>query len=493
MASKDVGGSWSTRVGFIMAALGAMIGSGNIWRFPREVAMNGGGVFIIPYTIALVTVAVPLLIAEGIIGRETNNGPILGFAKFFGRKYSWLGGWLVWVNTAIMFYYAIVAGWALYYFVIGFTGTYAHYTPGMGQTIWNSMIHHVWKPLLFGFIVWVFTWLALVKGTRGIERVTQVMVPLLFVFLAIVAIRALTMPGAAAGLKYLYHGDVAKLYSSETWIQAYSQILWSTGAGWGIFLTYAAFLKKKDDVNLNSHITGWGNCSASQLAALAVIPTIAALAPLIGKSAMDIYQAGNTGMTFIWLTDLLAKLPGGVVIGPLFYLALFFAAFTSQIAIAEVPIKAVEDFGVSTKRAVTYVTIAGFIFGIPAAVSIKWLNNQDWVWGVGLLISATIIALLMLKKGLSKAREMANEGSDIKIGKWWDILLGYVTPVSIVAILIAWIWRSIKWYPHTWWKITETYSPGTTLAQWVVAAIVIYLVIQVGLGRKIERHIKTEG
>jgi len=220
----EKGEHWGTRLGFIFAILGVMIGSGNIWRFPRMMAMYGGGAFLIPYSIALFTVAIPLLIAEGIIGRETGKSTILGFAKYAGKKYAWLGAWVAWVNIAIMFYYAVVNGWALAYFVKGLTGLYASHAPRKGLKTWNAFISG-WQPLLFTILVWIFTWYVMARGVRGIEKVATFMVPSLLVFLAIVAIRAILMPGSEVALNYMFKFDISKLSNAEAWLQAYSQVL----------------------------------------------------------------------------------------------------------------------------------------------------------------------------------------------------------------------------------------------------------------------------
>lgn len=484
--------SWATRLGFIFAIIGAMVGSGNIWRFPRMMAMYGGGAFLIPYTIALFTVAIPLLIAEGVIGRETGKSTIFGFAKYVGKKYAWLGAWVAWVNIAIMFYYAVVCGWALAYFTKGLTGIYGTYVAGKGLQIWEAFTSS-YQPLLFAVIVWIFTWYTLARGARGIEKVTGLLVPSLFVILAVIAIRAITLPGAGVGLTYMFKVDSSKLSNAEAWLQAYSQVLWSTGAGWGIYLTYSAYLKKNDDINLNSHITGFGDTSAALLAGLGVITTVAVTAPLLGLNPLDVYAEGNVGLTFIWLTELFPKIPAGALIGTLFFLALFFAAFTSQIAIAEVLIKNIVDFGIPREKAALYGSIAGFIIGIPAALSLDWLNNQDWVWGVGLLISAIVFSIIMWKTGLEKNRETANRGSDIKIGKWWDIMIGYVSPISIAIVLLWWLKQSISWYPETWWKPTEVFSAGTVIFQWVLAFIILYVLFGKVFMPKIEARLAEEG
>ncbi|HIP56552.1 MAG TPA: sodium-dependent transporter [Ignisphaera aggregans] len=474
--ARSIETTWRARILFILATIGAMVGSGSIWRFPRLVAMYGGAAFLIPYSIAVFTVAIPLLIAEGIIGRETRCGVVHGFAKYAGREYAWLGAWIMWVNTAIMFYYSVVCGWSLAYFIYGLSGVYGVYKPGMGIRLWSSFIGSVWQPILFTAVVWLLTWIVLVKGTRGIEHTVRVMVPSIFIILALVLIRAITMKGSEVGLEYMFRPEIHRLTNAEVWLQAYSQVLWSTGAGWGIFLTYCSYLRKDDDINLNAAIAALGVSSAAVLAGPAVITTVAVTAPLIGIDPLRVYAEGNVGLTFIWLTELFPLIPFGAFIGTLFFLALFFAAFTSQIAIAEVPIKVLTDFGISRRRAATYVCIAGMVLALPAAISIDWLNNQDWVWGVGLLLNTLMLSIVMVRTGLERNRHVANRGSDIVIGRWWNAMVGFVAPLSVAMVLTWWIVQSISWYPD-WWNPLKVFSTGTALLQWSLAMSVIYVVV----------------
>jgi NSS family neurotransmitter:Na+ symporter len=466
---------WGTRLGFLLSAVGAMVGAGNIWRFPRLLAMYGGGVFLIPYTLALFIVAIPLLIAEGIIGRSTGKGTILGFVKYGGgNRYAWAGIWILWVNVAILSYYSVITGWGLAYVVKGFAGLYTSYAPGKGLEVWNTFIGG-WQPLFFTIVVWLFAWYVMAKGVRGIEKINTLMVPSLILLLVIISIMVVAMPGADIGLEYIFDFDVSKLSNPQVWVQAFSQVLWSTGAGWGIYTTYSSYLKRGDDIVLNSHITGFSDSSASLLASIAVVVTVAITAPVIGINPFKIYAEGNVGLTYIWLTELFPIAPAGFVLGIFFYLAFFFAAFCSLIGISAVLLRNIVDFGVPRKKAVTRMVVICLCCGIPAAISLNWLNNQDWVWSNALLISSIIFSLLMVKTGLSRNREEANRGSDLRIGRWWEIFVGYISPVTILAVLSWWIIDSIKQHPGTWWKVTDVYSVGTFVVQCLLAVLAIWI------------------
>lgn len=491
-------GYWTTRVGFIVAIIGAMVGTGNIWRFPRMAAWYGGGAFLIAWFIALVVLSIPLLIAEGVIGTRTRHGTILGFGRWLGPKYAWMGVWLLWVNTAIGFYYAVVAGWTLRYTVIAAAGAFTSYKPGMGEEIWTAFINSPLQVLAFSAIVWITATLILLYGVRGIESVCKVLVPTLAFILFVLAIRAVTLPGAYEGIRYLWAGDLSKLGDARTWLQAFSQSLWSTGAGWGIYLTYVALFSAErgrgtpPENNLNAFLTGFGNNFYSTWAGLAVIPAVAALAPLVGVAAMDVYASGNVGLTFIWLSEMFPMMPASLVWSFLFYLGLFIAALSSHIAIMMVPIVGTQElFGWTRRKAVlTWMTV-GFLAGIPSALSIDFLNNQDWVWGLGLLVSGLFTFYVIARKW-QEAYEFTNSISDIRVGMWWVYMIRYVTPALVIITLIWWVAQSITWYPETWWDPREVYSVGTVLLQWAVVLAVL-IALRPAIARKVEEALKRAG
>ena len=249
---------FSSRWGLIFTALGAAIGTGNIWRFPKEAASNGGGAFMIAYVIFLFSWSIPLLIAEFAIGKKMRLGTIGTFKYFVGRKYAWMGAWMVFVSIAINFYYAVVMGWTLKYFTLGITGG-LHKDVDTLQ-VWNSFISSPGHVVLFQFMaIFIGTYIVYKGITKGIERVNKILLPLLIVFLVITAIWALRLPGSINGLRYLFVPKMAYLGRAETWIRALAQSAWSCSAGFGMAITYACYMKRKEDIALNSFLTGLGD------------------------------------------------------------------------------------------------------------------------------------------------------------------------------------------------------------------------------------------
>lgn len=464
--------SFATRFGFIAAAMGQAIGTGNVWRFPRVATSNGGGPFLVAYMVALMVWCIPLLIAEVVIGRRTRKGTIGAFRDFIGEEYTWMGAWIAFVCFALGAYYSVTMGWTLRYFVFSVTGALK---PGIDtKALWEGFINTPWQGVLFHLLSVALGAYVVFRGVEGgIEKVSKILIPTLFGLLVVGMVRAITLPGATKGLDFLFNPDFSKLATGKVWLEAFTQAAWSTGAGWGFMITYAVYTKEKEDVAANSFITGLADTSAALIAAMTIIPTLFALAPL---NVGEIIKSDNIGLTFIWLAKLFPELPGGQLISTIFFLAMAFAALTSLYAMYEVVIKNLIDMGWERKKAATVVVILSFLCGLPSAININFLNNQDQVWGVALLVSGLLVAFAVSKYGLEKARmEDINPVSDIKIGRWWNYSIK-IFPLLFAIIFGWWVYQEFTWYPETWWNPFEVYSPATMFAQWALVVIVlIYL------------------
>src|SRR5690606_22512880 len=168
----------------------------------------------------------------------------------------------------------------------------------------------------------------------------------------------------------------------------------------------------------NAFVVGFGNNSMSLLAGIMVLCTVFSTMP---EAASEIVGAGNEGLTFIWIPQLFAQIPGGRFFQALFFLALVFAAWTSLVAMIELASRILIDLGLDRTRAITLVGAAGLLFGIPSALKIGFFQNQDWVWGVGLMMSGFFFAFAVLRYGVSRWREtFINQDADLRIGAWWD-------------------------------------------------------------------------
>ena len=467
---------FSSRWALILASLGMAIGAGNIWRFPRIAAQNGGGSFLIPWIVFLFLWSIPLIIMEYGMGRSSRKGVIGSFIHIMGPKFAWMGAFVAWCTMGIMFYYSVVTGWSLRYFVVSLTSG----LKGLDHAAeWSAYTSSGYGPVFYHFIAISIGSYVIFKGVRGgIEKTNKIVVPLLFLLLIIAAGRALTLPGATEGLNYLFSVDFEKLTDYRIWLEGLSQSAWSTGAAWGLLMTYAVYMNKKEDIVLNSFIAGFGNNAASLLAALAVIPTVFALTDSAAV-ALESLGAGNTGLTFIVIPQLFEKMAGGTFFESLFFLALSLAAFSSLLAMIELSTRIFMDMGMDRKKAITVIGIGGFLLGIPSAISLGFFNNQDWVWGVGLMVSGLFVALAGIKYGVEKFRdELVNvEGNDVRAGKWFSIIIKWLIPVEFAVMIGWWFWQSATEFdPDAIWNPFHTYNIGTVIAQWLFV-IIIFLAL----------------
>ena len=315
---------FSSRFGIIISVLGIAVGTGNIWRFSRIVSQNDGGTFLIPWAIFLVLWSIPLIIAEFAIGRYTRYGNIGSFIKLIGKKYAWMGAFIAFVATAIMFYYSVVTGWTLFYFWESLSSGLPH-THDASLSIWNVFIESN-LPLMFHGIAIIVAASIVYQGVvKGIERACKFLVPLLGIILLIAAIRAITLPGAINGLKYLFTPDFSNLFKVEIWLNALTQNAWDTGAGWGLILTYAAYVPRDKDTNVNAALIGFGNNAISLLAAITIFSTVFAILGSQAETILKESGPASTGLTFIWMPQLFAQMQGGSILAPLFFLGLSFA------------------------------------------------------------------------------------------------------------------------------------------------------------------------
>lgn len=470
---------FSGRWGTMLAMISMAVGTGNIWRFPRVVATNGGGSFLVAWVTFLILWSVPLILIEFAMGKGTRYGPVGAFSRLVGRNFAWMGAFVAFTATAIMFYYSVVTGWTFRFLVATLTGEIPTAEPG---AFWESFAFTpsvLWvHALAMGLGVFVVA-----RGVRGIETAAKVMIPSLFVLVVLLAIRALTLPGAERGLSFMFTPSWEGLSNYRVWLEALTQNAWDTGAGWGLILTYAIYLRKTEDTTLNAFMLGFGNNSVSLLAGIMVLCTIFSIMP---DAAGQIVGAGNEGLTFIWLPQLFAQIPFGRFFMALFFLALFFAAWTSLISMIELATRVLTDGGVRRGRALALVGAAGFLFGIPSALSQDMFLNQDFVWGVGLMVSGLFFALAVLKYGVTRFREslLNTPHSDIRIGRWWDWAIRLVVVEAVVLVL--WWFYQVRAEP-----LFGPFGTGSVLVQWGVA-LAIFLAANRWMVRKTHPEVERE-
>jgi NSS family neurotransmitter:Na+ symporter len=482
------GQRFGSRLGLLLSALGIAVGTGNIWRFPRIVALNGGdegaGAFLITWVIFLFVWSIPLIVAEYVIGRKARMGVIGAMMKTAGEKFAWMGAFIAFVSTAIMFFYSVVVGWCLYYVV--YSATHAlPLTTDSAMAVWESYQSGGW-PLVFHALAMGVGALAISRGVSSIEKVNTFLIPTLLLIVIGCVVRAVTLEGSSDGILYLFTPQWGQLAQPRVWLEALTQNAWDTGAGWGLFLTYAAYMRREHGVVKNAFITGVGNNTVSLLAALMVFGTVFSILRtemgMTRPEVLDIMRTSgpaSTGLTFIWMPQLFARMVFGHPIAVLFFLGLSFAGFSSLIAMLELPVRIVVDAGVRRSRAILFIVVVSYLLGIPSARNLDLLSNQDFVWGVALMLSGAMVAFAVIRFGVEKMREqeILPDRTDWKPGSWSNAILRYIVPLSAIVLLVWWLSLSATVYaPDEWYNPFSPYSVMTCLLQWgVVIGLLLLL------------------
>ena len=480
---------FSGRMGLIFAAIGAAIGTGNIWRFPRMVGANEGGTFLIPWLIFLFAWSIPLVIAEFALGKRSRTGTIGTFRIFAGKHFAWMGLWTAWISTAIGFYYAVVAGWCLKYFQLGISNGLVGEDVDT-QLVWNEFQQSSGNVIFFQFLVIGITLLAIWKGAKAIEKVNVILMISLFVLLFMSLGLSLWMDmsdGTLDGFLFMFTVKWSSLSDPAIWINGLSQSAWSCSAGMGMAITYSVYMRKDEDTTLNAFTMGLANNSISIIAGLTVLSAIFA----VSDNPLDTVTNGSSAITFLALPEVFAQAPGGSigawVMMSGFFLALSFAALTSMISTVELCVRNFVDHGYEREKSVLLTSIAILIFGLPSAILWitiapdgtafpQFLEVQDHIWGYGLMFSGLFIAFTIWKYGYQKWRAQVETGesapglsgylgvgvsafrddfintgdNDIWIGRWWDILMYLAFPVLFTVLIVSYFGDMIANTPDVW-------------------------------------------
>ena len=457
---------WNSRFAFIMAAIGSAVGLGNVWRFPFVCYKNGGGAFLIPYFVALFTAGIPLMILEFSIGHMLRGPPPECFRKI-GKKFEWIGWWTTLIPFVVASYYVVVMAWCFSYMIYSLDLRWGTNAEGfflntfLGVTSGPAVIGGFRIPILLGLIaIWISIFIILYKGVSRIGKVVAITVPLPTVLLIILTIRGLTLPGALDGVSYYLTPDFSKLLHADVWLAAYAQVFFSLSLAQGILITYASFLKKKSDVTNNAFITSLADAGTSFLAGFTVFSVVGYLALLKGVSIESLGIAGPY-LTFITYPTAISLLPfAATIFGMMFYIALLTFGIDSAFSMIEpITMGLHAKWKISKAKSTAIICTLGFLASLifTTGSGLHWLDIVDhFIANFGLVIVGLIecIAFGYLFR-LYRLREHANNVSDIKIGRWWDLLIKFVIPAILIILLSVSLLENITVpymdYPH--WTI----------------------------------------
>ena len=439
-------GAWGSRVGFILAATGSAVGLGNIWGFPTQAGQGGGAAFVLVYLICVAVICTPIVLAETLLGRYCQLGPAGAVRRIAPRGSWWVIGLLaVAAGAFILSFYSVIAGWTIQYLWLSVTGRLAgdpEAAAALFQTTSGAGLRNVLAT--GGFLA--ITALCVTRGVRrGIEAASRLMVPLLVVLLFVLAIRSVTLPGAAEGLAYYLQPDLAKALDPEIIQAALGQAFFSLSLGMGALITYGSYVNRRHPVTGASLAIVGIDTAIALLAGFVIFPagfSIAGFAPL----------ASGPGLIFAVLPQLFATLPGGFLFGAAFFFLLSLAAFTSTISLLEVPTAhIIDEWRWPRGKAVALISAFTFVFAIPSALSHGassfltelpgggFFGLMVTVWNENALpIGGLLISLFVGWKWGARfaGEEMRRDQTGFPSPKVWGFLIRFVSPAAIFFVVV---------------------------------------------------------
>jgi NSS family neurotransmitter:Na+ symporter len=438
---------WPSRTSFVLAAIGSAIGLGNVWRFPYVCYANGGGAFIIPYLVALLTAGIPLLILEMGLGHKfAASTPIA--MQGTGKNREWIGWFACGVGFMIVAYYSVIMGWCVNYFGYSFSLAWGHNTESF---FYNDFLQRSQNmkdiftlngPVLIGLLIsWVLIILCIWKGAKSVGKVVYFTVPLPWLCLVIFVIKGLTLPGAEDGIAYYLTPNFQMLSDPKVWLHAYGQIFFSLSVGFGVMMAYASFLPKRSDIVNNAFIVALANNGTSFLGGFAVFSTLGYYAKQTGVPVQSVVDCGF-GLAFITYPSIINHLGRlAPVMGALFFIMLMTLAIDSAFSLVEgVAAGFMDKWNARRLRVNLGLGIVAMIIGVTytTRAGYYWLDVVDYFmnnFGLVLVCLLECIAIGYFY-GTGKLRRYVNSQSEVSIGIWWDIMIMFVTPAALIYTLI---------------------------------------------------------
>lgn len=440
--------SFGSRFGALVAMAGSAVGLGNLWRFPYLVGENGGAAFIIVYVILSFAICLPIFVSEFVIGRRSQKNAYSAFRDLSGGSaWRWVGLFTIIVPLIVLSYYSVIGGWSIEYLLKSLTFSF---TGGESQsalsTMFSDFVSSAWGPLLghTGFLL-LTTLIVMVGIKDGIEKFSKVMMPMLFFIVIGIAIYSMTLPGAKAGLDYLFNPDFSKI-NGKAIAAALGQAFFSLSLGFGTIMTYASYVDKKENPLFQSVATASSDLLFALVAGMAIMPAV---------FAFGISPQTGPGLVFETLPYVFGQMPAGGFIAILFFLALLVAAVTSSISMLEVAVAyLVEEKKISRIWACVILfaicwvvgAVCSLSFGPLSHIKIDGGNIFDFFDNLSsniLMTLGSLLTVLFVGWRLKKTDvydEFTNGGTlstNARIfGVLW-FLIRYICPLAIILIFVS--------------------------------------------------------
>lgn len=437
---------FSSSIGVIAATLGSAVGLGNIWKFPYVTGQNGGAAFILVYLIAVLLVSLPIMLSELMIGRKTHANAVGAFKKIAkGEPWFLIGISGVLSAFLIMAFYTTVAGWVFSYVFKAAAGTIHSTNPAQTSAAFQGLVSGIGEPLFWQILVLGVTGTIIMAGVaKGIERVTKILMPVLFVLLLIVDIRSLTLPGASKGLSFLFKPDFSKI-SFEVVLAALGLAFFKLSVGMGTMTTYGSYIGKDEDLPRTALKVMVSDTLVSLMAGIAIFPAV---------FAFGFKPDAGPSLLFITIPMVFSSMPFGRFFMVLFFILVAVAATGAMLSLLEVPVAYLVEEHKLTRRVATLGTIIAIaLVGSTATLSTSLLSHQlffgknffdlyDFVTSNILMPVGGIFFALFVgwRWGYQKMFvEFSNNGrlKNAGLAKIYFLLVMVVAPIAITFVLLA--------------------------------------------------------
>ncbi|WP_405267674.1 sodium-dependent transporter [Methanobrevibacter sp.] len=440
-------GQWDSSLAFIFAMIGAAVGLGNIWRFSYVLYSNGGGSFFIPYFTAIAIMGIPFLILEYGVGFSFKES-FSKIMKDIKPEFEIIAWILVLFVFIVTIYYMVILSWDLVYLLSSFTfnwgtDTAAYFVNTVGGSSNLSDASFLLIPTTVGvLILWVVLWFISHRNVdQGIGKVSKILIPALFVIMAIIIVYALTLPGAEIGISTLLTPDWNMLLNVDIWLAAFAQIIFSLSMGQAIALTYASYLPENSKLIDNVLIVVFSNSAFEICTAFGVFSILGFMSFTNGTPMVQLITEG-TGLVFIVFPMIFNIMgPIGRILAPMLFLAILFAGVTSALGFFEPMLNSTANkLGWSRKKAATVLSIIGCVFSLILTTGISSylvgiIDSFVNQFGILLLIGIQCIIFAWFY-GVEHFLPALNEHSTFKVGKTWSFVIKYLLPCVLIVMWV---------------------------------------------------------
>jgi len=431
-------------MGAIAAAVGSAVGLGNIWRFPYEAGINGGGAFIMVYILCIIVMGIPVILSEFIIGRSTHSNMKSALMKLSpGKKYYLFTYVCILGSFIVIGFYSVVCGWIIEYLYQAIQGNLSGHTPQEYSDMFTALVSDPWRCVGWTLLFLLFNFLVMSRGIeKGIERVASIMMPLLFLILIVFCVKSLLLPGASRGLRFLFYPDFSKLTMHGV-LDALGQAFLSLSIGISCLVTYSSYFKDDTSLVKDAATVGVLDTLVAILSGVMIFPAV---------FSFGVEPTAGPRLIFEVLPSIFQQMTGGYLWALLFFLLVFFASLTSTISLSEIPITfMIEEHKMSRRRAIAWTAMFTILLSVLASLSFNLLDDIK-LWGKNIfdMMDYTASNIFMLLGGLFTAvyvgwimdrkvvHEQVTNCGRLK-GRMEPFLLGcmrYVAPVSIIFIFL---------------------------------------------------------